>query len=116
MKSEVKSVLRSIQHFVLSILFINKGIDNIVLGHHVTGWILVVLGVFIFSYFIYLKLKRSEHFLIEIIIYIFESIALFITAYLYYDSGKKYLPILISIAAVGYLIAGFVHYFKRYKN
>lgn len=111
---KIKNQLLSIQHFVVSLILMTKGFDKIQHHHSAIGWTILLLGIFVFGYFIFVKVAKKPHFILELIVHLFESIALFLTTYVYFQEGKTILPYVTLLAAIGFLIATFIH-LKRHK-
>jgi hypothetical protein len=105
----MKNKLLSIHHFVVSVILISKGLDKIQHHHSFIGWTILLLGLIILSYFIYLKLSKKSHSTLDLIIHLFESIALFLTSYVYFQEGKSLLPYVSLIASIGFFIATIIH-------
>ncbi len=87
----------------------SKGFDKIQHHHNFIGWTILILGIFVLTYFIFIKLSKKPHSFLELIIHFFESIALFLTSYVYFQEGKLLLPYVTLIAGFGFLIATIIH-------
>jgi FtsH-binding integral membrane protein len=111
----MKKHLLSIHHFFVAVILLTKGFDKIQHHHSYIGWTILLLGMTVFVYFIFIKLSKKSHSLLELIIHFFESIALFLTTYVYFQEGKTLLPYVTLIAAIGFLIATFLH-LRAHKN
>jgi hypothetical protein len=105
----MKSKLLSIHHFIVSVILISKGFGKIQHHHSFIGWTILLLGIIVLSYFIFLKLAKKPHSTLEVIIHFFESMALFLTSYIYFQDGKSFLPYVTLIAGIGFLVATFIH-------
>ena len=105
----MKKQLLAIHHFIVAIILITKGFDKIQHHQNFIGWIILLLGIIVLTYFIFTKISKKPHSLLEIIIHLFESIALFLTTYVYFQEGKTLLPYFTLIAGIGFLIATFIH-------
>lgn len=105
----MKKQLLSIHHFIVAIILMTKGFDKIQHHYSVIGWTILLLGIIILMYFIFVKLSKKPHSLLKLIIHLFESIALFLTTYVYFQEGKTLLPYVTLIAGIGFLIATFMH-------
>lgn len=112
----MKKRLLSIQHFLVAVILITKGFDKIQHHHSFIGWTILLLGMIILIYFIFLKTSTSSHTFLEIIIHLFESIALFLTAYVYSLEGKSFLPYVTAMAGLGFLVAAFLHVKRHNKS
>ncbi|WP_396191482.1 hypothetical protein [Flavobacterium sp.] len=109
MDSKMKTRLQSLQHLFVALILIPKGYDKIAHHYNLIGWIILLMGMVALGYFIYQKtVKRSNHFL-AIGMHLFESIALFLTTYVYFIEGKTFLPYITGLAGIGFLIATIVH-------
>ena len=105
----MKSKLLSIHHFIVSVILISKGFNKIQHHHSFIGWTILLLGIIVLSYFIFVKLRKKPHSTLEVIIHFFESMALFLTSYIYFQDGKSFLPYVTLIAGIGFLVATFIH-------
>ena len=115
----MKNKLLSIHHFIVAVILLSKGFDKIQHHHNLIGWTILLLGIIVLSYFIFIKLSKRPHSFLELIIHFFESIALFLTTYVYFQEGKSLLPYVTMIAGIGFLIATIIHlkvHNKRHKN
>lgn len=111
----MKKQLLSIHHFVVSIILMTKGYDKIQHHHSIIGWSILLSGIMVLLYFVYIKCSQKPHATLGIITHLFESIALFLTTYVYFQEGKTMLPYVTLTAAIGFLIATILHV-KRYKK
>jgi len=105
----MKSKLLSIHHFIVSVILISKGFNKIQHHHSFIGWTILPLGIIVLSYFIFVKLVKKPHSTLDVIIHFFESMALFLTSYIYFQDGKSFLPYVTLIAGIGFLVATFIH-------
>jgi len=115
----MKNKLLSIHHFIVAVILISKGFGKIQHHHSIIGWTIFLLGISILLYFIFIKISRKSHFFLELVVHLFESIALFLTAYVYFQEGKSLLPYVTMIAGIGFLIATIIHlkaHNKKLKN
>jgi FtsH-binding integral membrane protein len=112
----MKKQLLSIHHSIVAFILITKGFDKIQNHHSFIGWTILLLGIIILIYFIFIKLSRKKHSLLELIIHLFESTALFLTTYVYFQEGKTLLPYVTLIAGIGFLIATFIHLIEHKKH
>ena len=112
----MKKKLSSIYHFVVAFILITKGFDKIQHHHSFIGWTILLLGCIILGYFISAKISKRNHSSLEIVIHFFESIALFLTSYVYFEEGKTWLPYVTLFAGIGFLITTILHFKKHKKN
>jgi FtsH-binding integral membrane protein len=105
----MKSKLISTHHFIVVVILITKGFDKIQHHYSFIGWTILLLGIIVLSCLIFIKLSKKPHSTLELIIHFFESIALFLTAYVYFQEGKSLLPYVTMVAGVGFLIATIIH-------
>jgi hypothetical protein len=105
----MKSKLESFHHFAVAVILIAKGFAKIQHHHSIIGWTILLMGIVILAYFIFIKISKKHHTVFGILIHIFESLALFLTSYVYFQEGKTFLPYITLAAAVGFLMATFVH-------
>ena len=116
MNSKIKSNLFSIQHILVALVLIPKGIDKIEHHHIFIGWMILLMGTIILGYFVYQKITQTKNHFLLIGIHLFESISLFLTSYVYFEEGKKFLPYVTLIAAIGFLVAMITHITKIKKQ
>ncbi|MBK6275861.1 MAG: hypothetical protein IPF58_14755 [Saprospirales bacterium] len=116
MNSKIKSNLFSIQHILVALVLIPKGLDKIE-HHHIFYWLDDSINGNNYFRLLYLSkiTKTKNHFLL-IGIHLFESISLFLTSYVYFEEGKKFLPYVTLIAAIGFLVAMMTHITKIKKQ
>ena len=107
--------LVTVYHFVVAFILITKGFDKIQHHHSFIGWTILLLGFIILLYFINTKISNKNHSSLELVIHFFESIALFLTSYVYFQEEKTWLPYVTLAAAIGFLITTLVH-FKKHKK
>ena len=103
-----KNLLHSIQHLLVSFVLILKGLDKFSHGHTFIGSILLIFGLVILGYFIYLARKKKHSLLLDNMVHLFEALTALFVAYLYYTEGSKYLHYVFLIAALGFFIAIYV--------
>lgn len=116
MNNTIKTNLLSIQHLFVALILIPKGYDKIEHHYNLIGWIILLMGIFILGYFIYQKVTKSENHILLISVHLFESISLFLTSYIYFEEGKRFLPYITIFAATGFLIATIIHIKKINKR
>lgn len=112
----MKKQLVSIPHFMVALFLITKGYDKIQHHHSFIGWIILFSGVVVLMYFVYIKCSKKPHNTLEVIAYLFESIALFLTTYVYFQEGKTMLPYVTLTVAIGFLIATILHVIGHKKH
>jgi hypothetical protein len=106
-----KQFLHIIQHLLLASVLIIKGVDKI--SHHaVIGSIFLFFGVTILVYFFYSLFNRHHTHKLELVAHGFEAIASLFSAYIFFVEGKKFLPWFFLLAALGFVVAFFIHYRK----
>ncbi len=111
----MKNKLHSVHHLIVSVILMTKGFDKIQHHHSLIGWIILLLGILVLSYFIFSKLTKNPHSNFEFLVHLFESTALFLTSYVYFQEGKSILPYVTITAGIGFLIAAIIH-LKRHKK
>ncbi|MCC6585055.1 MAG: hypothetical protein IT271_15240 [Chitinophagales bacterium] len=112
----MKKQLLSIHHFVVSIILMTKGYDKIQHHHSIIGWSILLSGIAVLLYYIYIKRSQKSHANLEIVAHLFESIALFLTTYVYFQEGKTMLPYVTLTAAIGFLVATILHVISHKKH
>ncbi len=109
----MKTKLASFQHLLVALILISKGIDKIQHHHSNIGGIILVMGIVILIYFIIIKILKRSRALFETIVHFFESIALFLTSYIYFQEDKVLLLYVTLLAACGFFIAALLHLRKH---
>lgn len=112
----MKNKLLSIHHFIIGVILLSNGLDKIQNHHNLIGWTILLLGTIVLSFFIFIKVSKKPHSFLEIVIYFFESIALFLASYVYFQEGKLLLPYALMISGIGFLIATILHLKNTIKN
>jgi CDP-diglyceride synthetase len=115
MNRPAKTDILSFQHLIVGFLLVTKGYEKIEHHFFLIGWIILLMGIAILGYFAYLKISKKENKVLQLIAHLFEGIALLLTAYVYFEEGKTYLPYIILIAGIGFLVATILHIFKHKK-
>jgi len=105
----MKKQIQSIHHFFVAIILLAKGLAKIQHHHSLIGWTILLLGVLFLLYFLWIKQTKKSNILLEFSMHIFESLALFLTTYVYYQEGKTYLPYVTLVAGIGFLAAALLH-------
>lgn len=113
---KIKKRLLAIHHFIVSIILMTKGFDKIQHHHSFIGWTILLLGIIVLIYFIFLKVSKKSHTTIGLVVHFFESIALFFTTYVYFQEGKTFLPYITLIAGIGFLIITLLHITRHKEN
>ena len=113
---KIKKQLLAIHHFFVAIILMTKGFDKIQHHHSFIGWTILLLGIIVLIYFIFLKVSKKPHTILELVVHFFESIALFLTTYVYFQEGKTFLPYVTLIAGIGFLIVALLHIIKHKEN
>jgi hypothetical protein len=111
----MKTQIASLYHFIVAFILITKGFDKIQNHHSLIGWSILSLGMVVLIFFVYSKISKNKHSWLDIIIHLFESIALFLTSYTYFQEGKSLLPYITLLAAIGFLVATIIHLQKTKK-
>lgn len=115
MKQTVKNKLTSVQHLITGIFLLLKGYDKIEHHYYLPGGVIAGFGALILFYYWYVKrTKRSNHAL-QLLVHLFEGLALLFTAYIFYSEGKTYLPYVTLAAGIGFLTAFCIH-LKHYEK
>jgi hypothetical protein len=106
---KAKKHLLSFQYIVVAVILLTKGWDKIQHHHSAIGWTILLFGVIVLGYFVYIKTARQSNHWLELIMHFFESVALFLTTYVYFQEGKSFLPYVTLAAAIGFLVATVLH-------
>ena len=106
-------ILDSLHHLLIGFALTLKGINKI--SHHpVIGSIILLFGIIILGYFLYIVIKKHTDKTLVYIIHWFEAIASLFTAYVFFEEGATYLPYAFLLAAIGFFIAIIVHHTKKH--
>lgn len=111
----MKNKLLSIHHILVVVILMSKGFDKIQHHHSFIGWTIFLFGIIVLSYLISIRRSKKPHSTLELWMHFFESIALFLTSYVYFQEGKSLLPYVTLTAGIGFLIATIVH-LKAHKK
>lgn len=112
---EKTRIVHSIHHFLVGFSLTLKGITKI--SHHpVIGSIILLFGLIILAYFLYVLLRSHPAEKLGHIIHWFEALASLFTAYIFFEEGAKYLPYVFLLAAVGFFISIFVSHKKATRH
>lgn len=103
-----------IQHAIIALLLLMGGIDHLTL-FPVVGLINLIAGAVIIAYIIYQRFNTHKNPAAKAIVMIIEGIALMLVSWLYFQSGKQFLPYAYLIAGVLYFISAFL-VFRRKKS
>jgi len=76
--------------------------------NNLLGGLMILFGLVVLAYFIYMVTVKRESRTMHIVIHLFEGLAALFTAYIFYDEGKKYLPFVFILAAIGFFISVFI--------
>jgi len=115
MESKRKHRLEIMLHILTAMILMIKGYDKI--GHHhlAAGGIIVGFGILVLFIALFGEKMGLSHKTAKLVCYAVESVALFITAYVFFGDGKKFIPYLYAFAAVMYLVAVVLTAKKREK-
>jgi hypothetical protein len=106
----------AVHHLMVGLLLLTKGVDKIQHHHSFIGWTILLFGLIILFYFIFLQRTKRPHAKLEIIIHLFECIALCFTTYVYFKEGKNFLPYVTMAASIGFFVATLVHLKAFFKE
>ena len=105
-------ILSSVHHLLIGFALTLKGLDKV--SHHpIIGSIILLFGLIILGYFLYIVIKKHTDKKLVYIIHWFEAIASLFTAYVFFKEGATYLPYAFLLAAAGFIIAIIVHHTKK---
>ena len=109
-----KHRLDSALHLLLGSTLILKGYDKFH-HHNILGGLIFLFGIIVLVYFVYMILTKEHSRTMHILIHLFEALVSLFIAYIFFKEGKKYVPYVFILAAIGFLIATYVSIRKR-KN
>lgn len=97
-------------HFLAALIIVVKGVDKIDHHHPVGGGILIGIGIIIGLMVIWHHRLASYIKSFDAMMYLGEAIVLGIVSWLYFQDGKKALPLAYVVATLGYLVASYRTY------
>jgi FtsH-binding integral membrane protein len=104
-----KRGIKSLYHLIIGISLIIKGLDKIEHHHSVIGIIVLFIGLAIIGYYAYINIRKKSNHILNIAVHLCEGLALLLTSYIYFKDGKTYLPYVLLVAGVGFIIVGIIH-------
>ena len=105
-------LLHSMHHLLIASLLILKGFLKF--SHYpVLGSIILLFGIIILVYFFYVLSKKQTRKGLDLTVHLFEAIVSLFTAYISFQEGARFLPYVFLLAAVLFIIASYVSYFKK---
>lgn len=115
MRNETKHKLHSVQHLITGIFLVLKGYDKVEHHYLLIGWVILGMGIALLSCYLFLKITNSNNSLLNMLVHLFEGIALLFTTYVFFKEGKTYLPYVTLLAGIGFLVVVVVHWVKHKK-
>jgi hypothetical protein len=109
-----KHFKKAIHHLIIGVLLILKGVDKYS-DHQFIGGCIVFMGTVIILYFMFDLIWKKEGIVLKSFVHLFEGLALFFTAYVYYKEGKTYLPYITWLASLVFMIWFFVDTIRGVK-
>ncbi|GAB3953737.1 hypothetical protein GCM10028805_38050 [Spirosoma harenae] len=100
-------VRKQLAHGLAGVIIMIKGIDKAEHHHTIAGGILIAFGLFVFVLTIFHHRLARYIKSFDSLVFFVEAIVLGIVSVLYFQDGKKALPIAYGLATIGYLIAAF---------
>lgn len=102
-KQDNKQFKKAIHHLIIGFLLMLKGSDKFV-HHQFIGGLMLLMGAIIIIYFLFDVIAERKSTALKRFVHLFEAIALFFTAYVYFTEGKTYLPYLTWMASLVFLV------------
>ncbi len=106
----------SLHHLVTGIFLAIKGYDKIQHHHAFIGSIILISGIAILAYYLFISIKKKENHKLNLLVHLCEGLALLFTSYIFFKDGKTYLPYVTLLAGGGFLVAVCIHFFKKQKH
>lgn len=110
MRSLSPKIRKQLAHALAGLIIIVKGVDKIDHHHSRAGSLLIGIGlvIFLMTLFHHRLAKHIKSF--DSVVFLVEAIVLGIIGGLYFQDGKKALPIVYCLGSIGYLIAAYRFY------
>lgn len=107
--------LETLAHYLTAAVVLLKGFDKATHfnEHPVTASLLILLGTLILVATIFHRYFTKHFKDFRIILHTFEFFVLIIVAYYYFSEGKRALPSVYVIAAIGHAISAWFFYRKK---
>ena len=109
-----KHLLHSMHHLLIGMTLVLKGLTKLV-HHPIIGSAFLLFGIIILVYFFYLVWKKYPKENLHLVIHVFEALACLFTAYIFFQEGAIYLPYVFLLAAIGFIIAIYISWYKNRK-
>ena len=109
-------VRKQLAHALAGLIIMIKGVDKIDHHHSQAGGILIGIGLLIMliTLFHHRLAKHIKSF--DSLVFLAEAVVLGIVSGLYFQDGKKALPVAYCLASIGYLIAAYRFYRRGGQN
>jgi ABC-type transport system involved in cytochrome c biogenesis permease subunit len=110
-----KHFLESLHFFLIGFLITTEGIEELH-SHVIIGGLMLLFGITLLLYFIYVQIKKTQGFNLKIMAHFFEAIVLLFTSYILFKEEKIYVPYFNLAASIGLFISIAVLFYRRKKN
>lgn len=101
-----------LHHLITGLFLMLKGYDKV--QHHAfIGSVIFGSGAIILLYYLYIFLKNPKDHFLELVVHLFEGLALSFTACVFFRDGKTYIPYVASGAALIFFGLVVVHLFRK---
>jgi uncharacterized YccA/Bax inhibitor family protein len=110
-----KHFLESLHFFLIGFLITTEGIEELH-SHVIIGGLMLLFGITLLLYFIYVQIKKTQSFNLKIMAHFFEAIVLLFTSYILFKEEKIYVPYFNLAASIGLFISIAVLFYRRKKN
>jgi hypothetical protein len=110
-----KHFLESLHFFLIGFLITTEGIEELH-SHVIIGGLMLLFGITLLLYFIYVQIKKTQGFNLKILAHLFEAIVLLFTSYILFREEKIYVPYFYLAASIGLVVSIPVLFYRRKKN
>ena len=110
-----KHFLESLHFFLIGFLITIEGIEELH-SHIIIGGLMLLFGITLLVYFIYVQIKKTQGFNLKIMAHLFEAVVLLFTSYILFREEKIYVPYFYLAASIGLLISIVILFNRRKKD
>jgi len=107
-----KHKLETIQLLIIGFYLTSEGYD-ILSEYALFGGIILSFGVMLLTYFVYSLIKKRHNKTLNLLVHLFEAVALLFTAYVLYKEKKLALQYVTLLASIGSFITVIIIFLKQ---
>jgi hypothetical protein len=109
-----KHLLESLHFFLIGFLITTEGFEELH-SHAIIGGLMLLFGITLLLYFIYVQIKKKQGFNLKIMAHLFEAVVLLFISYILFKEEKTYIPYINLAASFGMFISIAVLFYRRKK-